>query len=76
MRGPGRALAVAIAAFALLVGGAAPGAAAPDFGAANVVPYDSPKPAPAFTLPDLAGKPWSLAQARGKVVMLFFWATW
>lgn len=29
-----------------------------------------------FTLPDLAGKQQRLAQRRGKVVLLHFWATW
>ena len=71
-----RGAVVAVAALALVAGSAAAGAAAPDFAAANVVPYDPAKPAPAFTLPDIGGKPWSLAQARGKVVLLFFWATW
>jgi cytochrome c biogenesis protein CcmG/thiol:disulfide interchange protein DsbE len=32
--------------------------------------------APAFTLTDLNGKPVSLADFRGKVVVLNFWATW
>lgn len=32
--------------------------------------------APAFTLTDLDGKPVSLADFRGKVVVLNFWATW
>jgi cytochrome oxidase Cu insertion factor (SCO1/SenC/PrrC family) len=51
-------------------------AAGPDFEALEVQPYHPPKPAPAFTLPDLDGKARSLAESRGKVVLLFFWATW
>jgi cytochrome oxidase Cu insertion factor (SCO1/SenC/PrrC family) len=50
--------------------------AAPDFGPMNVQPYDSAKLAPAFTLPDLDGKPVRLADLKGKVVLLFYWATW
>ena len=34
------------------------------------------KEAPAFTLPNLAGGTSSLADYRGKVVVLNFWATW
>lgn len=34
------------------------------------------QPAPTFTLTDLQGKEWSLAELRGKVVFLNFWATW
>ena len=51
-------------------------AAGPDFAALQIHPYDPPKPAPAFALPDLQGKTVRLEDFRGKVVMLFFWATW
>ena len=34
------------------------------------------KPAPAFTLPDLSGKKISLANYRGKALLINFWATW
>jgi thiol-disulfide isomerase/thioredoxin len=35
-----------------------------------------PDPAPAFQLKDLAGKDLTLASAKGKVILLNFWATW
>ena len=50
--------------------------AAPDFASVQVQAYESPKAAPAFSLPDLGGKTHTLAEHRGKVLMLFFWATW
>jgi thiol-disulfide isomerase/thioredoxin len=44
---------------------------------ANIVRLvKNPDAAPAFELKDLDGKPVSLAEARGKVVLLNFWATW
>jgi cytochrome oxidase Cu insertion factor (SCO1/SenC/PrrC family) len=51
-------------------------AAAPDFGAMQVQPYEPPKPAPAFALPDLDGRTVRLEDFRGKVLLLFFWTTW
>jgi cytochrome oxidase Cu insertion factor (SCO1/SenC/PrrC family) len=51
-------------------------AAAADFAGLGFQPYDPPKPAPALSLPDLQGKTQTLADFRGKVVLLFFWATW
>jgi cytochrome oxidase Cu insertion factor (SCO1/SenC/PrrC family) len=58
----------------LLVAGVA--TAAPDFAAVQLQPYDSPRPAPPLALPDLDGQTRSLSDLRGKVVLLFFWATW
>jgi len=51
-------------------------AAGPDLAELGIEPYTPPRPAPAFSLPDLDGTPRSLAELRGKVVLLFFWATW
>jgi peroxiredoxin len=41
-------------------------------------PVESPggKAAPSFTLQDLNGKPVSLSDFKGKVIVLDFWATW
>ena len=71
-----RRVTVASLAAALLVAVAASSAAAPDFAGMQIQPYDPPKPAPAFSLPDLQGKIRTLGDFRGKVLMLFFWATW
>jgi hypothetical protein len=71
-----RRAAVVSAAAMLLATAAVCPAAAPDFAGMQIQPYDPPKPAPAFSLPDLGGKVRSLGDYRGKVLMLFFWATW
>ena len=71
-----RRVTVASLAAALLVTAAAHSVAAPDFAGMQIQPYDPPKPAPAFSLPDLQGKVRTLGDFRGKVLMLFFWATW
>ena len=51
-------------------------AGAPDFPALSIQRYDAPKAAPAFTLTDLEGRKVQLADYKGKVVLLFYWATW
>ncbi len=69
-----RSTIVALALALLTVGGA--GAAGPDFASLQVQPYQPPKPAPAFALPSIDGRTVRLEDFRGKVVLLFFWATW
>lgn len=51
-------------------------AVGPDYAAMEVQPYEPPKAAPAFALPDLNGKTVRLDEFKGKAVMLVFWATW
>jgi peroxiredoxin/YHS domain-containing protein len=43
---------------------------------AAFVPPSLPRPAPAFSLEDLAGDPVSNQSLAGRVVLLDFWATW
>jgi thiol-disulfide isomerase/thioredoxin len=45
-------------------------------GAPQYVSLFKGKPAPAFTLEDLGGKKVSLADYKGKAVLINFWATW
>ncbi len=50
--------------------------AAPDYSSMQAAPYDPPKASPALALPDLQGKTVNLADLKGKVVLVWFWATW
>ncbi len=67
----GAAALVAVLAF---LSAAVPASADP-FGDLGIIrlPGD---PALGFSLPDLQGKKVSLKDFRGKVVLLYFWATW
>jgi peroxiredoxin len=51
-------------------------AATPIAAADTLVPKDQRKTAPGFTLTGPDGSPINLADYRGKVVLLDFWATW
>ena len=70
----GRRTLCAVALALLTVSGA--GAAGPDFASFQVQPYQPPKPAPVFALPSIDGPTVRLEDFRGKVLLLFFWATW
>jgi len=45
-------------------------------GAGTLEPYSGPTPTPAFSLPDTDGETHALADYRGRVVLVNFWATW
>ena len=62
--------------FVMALLAAASEAAAHDFQGLQAEPYQPRKPAPTFTLPSLDGRSVRLDELRGKVVLVFFWATW
>lgn len=66
--------AAALSSVLALLSAAAPAAADPfkDLGVSRL----QGDPAKDFSLPDLNGKKVSLKDFRGKVVLLYFWATW
>jgi peroxiredoxin len=66
-------VAAAAAALALFLAGCSKTRSASE---ANIKSDSERKPAPAFSLKDADGKTVNLADYRGKVVLLNFWATW
>ena len=63
----------------VLLAGASAAFGTPDtrlWQAAGVTPAAQPVKAPAFSVHDVAGHTVSLDQFRGRVVMVYFWATW
>lgn len=79
-RGRGRGPLLGLLVLAGLLGGGPAAAAGPDLrpllDALGIVPSAKETEAPDFTLPDLAGKKRRLAEFRGQVVLMNFWATW
>ena len=75
---PARTARRAILALALgaLAAAPVPGAAADPWEALAVAKPTARVEAPGFTLPDLAGRSVTLEALRGRVVLLYFWATW
>jgi cytochrome c biogenesis protein CcmG/thiol:disulfide interchange protein DsbE len=67
------AVAIAVAGLVAACGGGTRAAKAPD---AAACPADAKPANMTFTLKDIAGKEVRLADYKGKVVLLDFWATW
>lgn len=49
---------------------------ADSYAAMDITPAASPRPAPSFVLTDLHGVETGVADLKGKVILLNFWATW
>ncbi len=46
------------------------------YAAMGITPTETPRPAPSFVLTDLNGIETRLADLKGKLILLNFWATW
>jgi thiol-disulfide isomerase/thioredoxin len=63
-------------ALASTLGAAAQTPSEPDIKIGEFIPAATPQPAPEMSFAGLDGKPISLADFRGKLVVLNLWATW
>ena len=68
--------AVLVSAPLLLLGAAWPAVPVPLLDALQLGRPASRVEAPAFDLPTLDSRPVRLGELRGRVVLLYFWATW
>jgi thiol-disulfide isomerase/thioredoxin len=72
-----RAIVAALVLVAVVLGSAAIRADEPDqVKIGEFIPTATPQPATEFSFADLSGKPASLADFKGKFVLLNLWATW
>ena len=55
---------------------AEPGVEGAIWRAAGIIPFPRSLQAPPLQLDDLSGKPVDIQHFRGRLVMLYFWATW
>jgi hypothetical protein len=76
---------ITVAAMIVLVGGGAarlgpaegePGVESELWRTAGIIPFPGSPAAPSFRLSGLSGAPVGLQDFRGRLVMLYFWATW
>jgi cytochrome oxidase Cu insertion factor (SCO1/SenC/PrrC family) len=75
--GPSRALAVVLVTLSLLVArGVSSGSLVPVLDALQLSQPTSRVEAPGFELPGLDGRLVRLGDLRGRLVLLYFWATW
>ncbi len=71
-----RRLLIAVTASLLVYGLSSLAGVASALEAFRALPPELQRPGPTFTLPDHQGVPIDLADLRGKVVVVRFWATW
>lgn len=71
-----RAAPLFVAVLVLLAAGAAPAAGPPGADELNLTVIDPPRPTPDAAVETMDGAPIALADLRGRVAVVNFWATW